>query len=222
MSAKTVVFDGDTYVQQPNGYYSKHTTRNAERRHAKQLHRAVWESYNGPVPDGFHIHHIDGDKDNNDISNLECISAKEHLSMHSKKLMQDPERKEKNRQQLAEAQELAKKWHASEEGKEWHRKHTAESLAKTWEKVERICTVCGKTYMATRKSHYCSQICERHAREARRGHIVKSPIRNCEWCGTEYKATNGIQIYCSSKCRLEAQEARRKERAAKIREQPTP
>ena len=52
MEAKIVTFNGDTYVQQPSGYYFKYTTKNAERRHAKQLHRAVWEFYNGPIPDG--------------------------------------------------------------------------------------------------------------------------------------------------------------------------
>lgn len=42
------------------------------------LHRRIWEQKNGPIPEGFHIHHIDGNKENNDISNLECISKGEH------------------------------------------------------------------------------------------------------------------------------------------------
>lgn len=222
MEKRTVTFNGETYVQQPNGYYFKYTTRNAERRHAKQLHRAVWEFYNGPIPDGYHIHHVDGNKDNNDISNLECISAKEHLSMHSKKLMQDPERRQKNRQHLSKIQELAKEWHSSDEGMEWHRKHTAESIAKAWEKVERTCTVCGKKYIATARSHYCSQLCERHAREARRGHIVRGKVRQCVRCGKTFEATNGIQSYCSRDCQKASEWERRKAKIAKERESRPP
>lgn len=43
------------------------------------LHRLVWEDHFGEIPKGFHIHHIDGDKTNNEVSNLEMISAHEHI-----------------------------------------------------------------------------------------------------------------------------------------------
>lgn len=33
----------------------------------------VWERHRGKIPDGFRIHHIDGDMYNNDISNLELV-----------------------------------------------------------------------------------------------------------------------------------------------------
>jgi len=36
----------------------------------------------GEIPKGFEIHHIDGDKDNNNISNLEILSASEHQKKH--------------------------------------------------------------------------------------------------------------------------------------------
>jgi hypothetical protein len=207
MESRTVTFNGDTYVQQPSGYYFKYTTRNAERRHAKQLHRAVWEFYNGPIPDGCHIHHVDGNKDNNDISNLECISAKEHISMHSKRLMQDPARKEANRQQLAEAQELAKKWHASEEGKDWHRKHTAESLAKAWVKTEHTCEYCGKKFMTIKTGRYCSALCGERARTGR-----KLQKKRCAWCDRSFETMRPQQVFCSSECRCESEKARRRKK----------
>jgi len=50
----------------------------------KRVHRIIWEHYNGSIPKGFDIHHKDGNKFNNDISNLECICHKKHLSMHMK------------------------------------------------------------------------------------------------------------------------------------------
>ena len=47
-------------------------------------HRYLWTQKHGEIPDGHHIHHIDGDKLNNDIENLECLSASEHLVNHHK------------------------------------------------------------------------------------------------------------------------------------------
>ena len=46
------------------------------------LHRYIWKLHNGSIPDGYHIHHIDGNKDNNDISNLLCVSCSEHMKLH--------------------------------------------------------------------------------------------------------------------------------------------
>lgn len=50
-------------------------------------YRKIWESHNGPIPldtDGrtYEIHHIDGDRTNNDISNLACLSIQEHYDIH--------------------------------------------------------------------------------------------------------------------------------------------
>ncbi len=42
-------------------------------------HIVVWEDHNGPLPPGWHIHHINGDKQNNDISNLSGIPSQEHM-----------------------------------------------------------------------------------------------------------------------------------------------
>ena len=50
---------------------------------SKFQHRRVWEEHNGPVPDGFCIHHLDGNKKNNDIENLALIDALTHKRIHS-------------------------------------------------------------------------------------------------------------------------------------------
>lgn len=44
-------------------------------------HRLVWEAVNGAVPDGYDIHHVDGDTYNNEIDNLECLSHADHARL---------------------------------------------------------------------------------------------------------------------------------------------
>lgn len=46
-------------------------------------HRWVWESNFGPIPKGYQIHFIDGDRTNFDISNLEMISNAENARRNS-------------------------------------------------------------------------------------------------------------------------------------------
>jgi hypothetical protein len=50
-------------------------------------YRKIYEQHYGPIPkdsDGrtYEIHHIDGDRNNNDPSNLLCISIQEHYDIH--------------------------------------------------------------------------------------------------------------------------------------------
>lgn len=67
----------DTYHINPKGY-----RRNS--RTGKFEHIEVWERHHGrPVPDGHQIHHIDGDKLNNDPSNLLAVTPTEHKRIHS-------------------------------------------------------------------------------------------------------------------------------------------
>lgn len=47
------------------------------------VHRLVWMEHNGPIPEGFHVHHKDGDKTNNEISNLELLSDSMHAREHN-------------------------------------------------------------------------------------------------------------------------------------------
>jgi len=48
-----------------------------------EMHKFVYESVNGPVPEGYEIHHIDFNKYNNDISNLIALPREQHKKYHA-------------------------------------------------------------------------------------------------------------------------------------------
>ena len=70
------------------GYYV--ITSRKEGHHGKLLHRVIFEDFykiklDEELEDKVHIHHIDEDKTNNEIWNLEPISVSEHMSFHNSK-----------------------------------------------------------------------------------------------------------------------------------------
>jgi hypothetical protein len=73
-----IVFEGRTYYKNGDGYY-KTLMRHPDR---KSLHRAVYSATYGNIPHGWEVHHKDNDRENNDISNLACMPARDHLALH--------------------------------------------------------------------------------------------------------------------------------------------
>ena len=66
----------------PQGYYRIHSRTDGNR--DKYLHRMIWEDFYGTgVPEGFVIHHKDGDKTNNCILNLQLMRKSEHDKLHN-------------------------------------------------------------------------------------------------------------------------------------------
>jgi hypothetical protein len=43
------------------------------------VHRIVWVSKHGPVPDGYHVDHKDTNKTNNRLKNLEAVPGFENM-----------------------------------------------------------------------------------------------------------------------------------------------
>lgn len=153
-------------------YFSRGINKRTESRRQAALHRAVWEAHHGQIPEGkkWHVHHKDGDRGNNVISNLELVTAKEHAAHHWSE-----ERSARFKENLAlKARPAASLWHGSEAGRAWHREHANEVAAKVYAErtVELSCAVCGVTFMAYKPKatpeSCCSQNCRARRVRARR------------------------------------------------------
>lgn len=45
-----------------------------------KVHRLVWEAFNGPIPEGMQVNHINEDKTDNRLENLNLMTPKENLN----------------------------------------------------------------------------------------------------------------------------------------------
>lgn len=72
------IYNGRKFTINSNGYY-----RSTDRKGTQLLHRYVWETERGKIPESYDIHHLDEDKTNNIITNLECLPKAEHTSKYS-------------------------------------------------------------------------------------------------------------------------------------------
>lgn len=75
-TAPSITWNGGTYSLRVTGYYAHTMDR------SRYLHRDVWEHHHGPIPPGLEVHHIDHDKANNAVENLELLSKSEHARLH--------------------------------------------------------------------------------------------------------------------------------------------
>lgn len=206
MSDKFQFFNGKKFIRDDStGYYLCSSRCSDGKR--KRMHVYVWEHYNGKVPEGCHIHHIDEDKSNNDISNLALLSEVEHLSLHAKEnAIINYERVIDNLN--TKARPKASEWHGSEVGREWHKKHYEKMKDKLYVKHEFVCVQCGKGFSSTQtESKFCSNNCKS---AYRRASGVDDVVKICENCGGEYTANKYQKTRYCELCRYKKHSGNRK------------
>lgn len=184
---KIAIFNGRSFVkdEKTNYYLSSRPFENGKR---KRLHVYVWEYYNGVIPKGYHVHHIDHDKGNNEISNLQIMTTSEHMKHHQATL--SDELVEKRRRNLIEkAVPASKAWHASKEGKKWHSEN-AKKMMQNRQLQSYSCTYCGKEFQTKHrypknKNRFCSNNCKS---AYRRKMGFDNVAFTCSVCGKTFTA----------------------------------
>ena len=76
---KKLISEMPLEIAHPNEY-----TMVKHKGYSKIEHRVIWEKHNGPIPKGMLIHHINGNKKDNRIENLQMMSFHEHMQLHKK------------------------------------------------------------------------------------------------------------------------------------------
>lgn len=168
-----VEWDGRTWHRRPSGYFVARLL----------LHREVWEAANGPIPEGYQIHHLNGNKGDNRLENLALLSHSEHSALHC--VEKTAPYRDKARASLIATNKRLRE-----------------------ERMQRdlVCVVCGSVFHSGAKhpTRFCSSRCVQRARSG----AFDGEQRKCEYCGAEYHATRRVQRFCSRRCNHLAVEAR--------------
>ena len=175
------------------GYYLSSTIENGLR---VRLHRYIWEKFNGKIPKGYDIHHIDKNKDNNNIENLQMLTIHEHQMIHS---VRTEEQKEKSRLWLNKIRPLANEWHKSEEGKKWHSEQEKKNIA-NMELKKYNCLYCGKEFY--KKPLGINKFCSNCCKSAYRRKLGLDNVdRICIVCGNSFKVNKYARKFKCDKCK---------------------
>ena len=169
-------FNGVIYSQNKDGHF-------------KNIHRDVYKYYCGEIPENYVVHHIDENKSNNSITNLQLLTSTEHQILHN-----------------AASKRPYKKCRFC--GKIFHPKHNinvfcSEICFRNFqksikEKCLKKCPVCKKSFYAkSSRQVYCSKSC---------ASVVKNDYKRlkekiCPICGKNFKPHRlSRQKTCSRQC----------------------
>lgn len=215
-NADYIIEDGIYFYKETNsGYYLGNVPiPGRKRKYPMRLHVYIWQKYNGEVPKGYHVHHKDENKDNNDISNLELLKAFDHLSHHGY------ERSDLSRENMLNVViPKAAEWHKSEAAKDYHKSQYETVSKEIWmAPVTKVCEICGKEYTtnhaSANKSRYCSNNCRATARRRRGADKIEY---TCPRCGKTYMKYKYSKATVCSDCHLDNfVESRRQAKAQRL------
>lgn len=185
---------GLKWTKKAKGYYQSTTTVDGKR---LWLHQYTYAREHGEQLDGAHIHHKDGDKDNNELGNLQRLSAEEHAAEHS------AERSVlgKTAEQLLHLERARVLCAEARAGKYVSRRRQRKDVVRT-----RTCPECRKEFILKSRDKdstaYCSEFCHGRQNALYAAEDYAKPVP-CLHCGTGFvPGPHGIghQIFCSDKC----------------------
>lgn len=193
---RTQIIDGYRFIKdEQTGYWQSNQFIKTDGK-PKRLHRYVWEKYHGAIPTGYQVHHIDKNKDNNSIENLELLSEHDHQSMHGKERFAN--NKEWFNKFHSRGIATAPEWHKSRAGHEWHKEHYEKTKSKLYATHEYTCIQCGKQFVGHYHSKYCSGACKA---KYRRANHLDDEERTCIVCGKTFSTNKYRKAKtCSRSC----------------------
>lgn len=177
-------FLDEVYTKQKGGHFVRGSGRS--------LHREVWKYFFGEIPVGFVIHHIDCDKNNNDISNLRLMTKEEHSILHRRGI-------NANKTVQGVCANCGKTFTAYENGRNKFCSKTCACKFHYRENHEiRICAFCGKEFSTSRygKAKCCSRSCAQKLLTVEQRETRTCPVCHCNFDAAKHSRKR----FCSKTC----------------------
>ena len=195
MGTKSVFYRGVQFTRRDGRNYWEAHPRTAKKHglNSVLLHRNVYESEVGEIPAGFHVHHIDGNAENKDVSNLERIAKSDHARLHYEERVAKGDGPGQG--------EAAVAWRTSEEGRA-QLSENARTMHENSPEREFACADCGKSVRTKHQTAFLCEECGPKRKSARKGEGHMLYI--CEVCGKEYpryrKPNPKMGLTCGYEC----------------------
>ena len=213
-NGKIAMFNGERFcLDESRGYYLCSRIHNGIRPY---LHRYVYSTLKGEIPDDYDVHHIDHNKANNEPENLQLLAREEHKALHGAELT-DEQRQALRDNMLSKAIPAATEWHKSEAGRQWHIEHYEKCKDALFRKVTMECENCGKSFKTIDhgNNRFCSNACK-SAWRRRAG--LDDVERVCVICGKSFTISRYSKARaCSRACGARLRENNKADRKAAAR-----
>lgn len=192
MSGKVVQFRKKT----DNGYWVNNNNKTGN---VLYLHREKYKQEFGLTEEqikGYEVHHIDGNKDNNEIDNLKLLTTEEHHKLHSI-------RSESSHRHVCK--KCGRTYWSSVSKSTEICDRCDSSLATGGSSIiiiTKICEYCGAEYETKGVNRNRSKFCSNKCKSAyRRATGVDKIEKICAFCGNSFETDKySNAIYCSPRC----------------------